>query len=290
MFRKYKAIFFDWDGTAVVSRDAPVDAVVCAMKPLLRKKTALVIVSGTTYDKIANGKIHEYFTTEELEHLYLVLGRGAFNYRFRAGRPEIFSNCIPEKEKLLKIHDVCYQIHRELLEKYDLNTDIVFSRPNYCKIDLMVDEDRGDQLFMQEDEIGKMRKKLQKHGLGGGLKELITLSEKTGRDFDIKVSATCDAKYLEVGISSKSENVNVMLDYLKKNGIFPEDCSFWGDEYVGIEKDLYGSDSYMCTEQSKKGDFFDVSSIDGDRPPNVKLTGGGTGYFLSFLKEQAQQE
>ncbi len=57
MSKKYKAIFFDWDGTAVMSRQAPVEEAVAAMKPLLASGVKLVIVSGTTYDKIARGKL-----------------------------------------------------------------------------------------------------------------------------------------------------------------------------------------------------------------------------------------
>ena len=78
MSRKYKAIFFDWDGTAVMSRQAPVEEVVAAMKPLLQQGVKLVIVSGTTYDKIAKGKLHEHFTKEEASNLYLGLGRSAY--------------------------------------------------------------------------------------------------------------------------------------------------------------------------------------------------------------------
>ena len=35
--KHYKAIFFDWDGTAVLSRKAPVEDAVNAMRPLLDK-------------------------------------------------------------------------------------------------------------------------------------------------------------------------------------------------------------------------------------------------------------
>ena len=35
MKKKYKAVFFDWDGTAVLSRKAPVEEIVGAMRPLL---------------------------------------------------------------------------------------------------------------------------------------------------------------------------------------------------------------------------------------------------------------
>ena len=101
MSKKYKAIFFDWDGTAVMSRQAPVEEVVAAMKPLLQQGVKLVIVSGTTYDKIAKGKLHEHFTKEEASNLYLGLGRGAYNYEMVDGKPVVFADCIPEMAYLL---------------------------------------------------------------------------------------------------------------------------------------------------------------------------------------------
>ncbi len=62
MWKNYKAIFFDWDGTAVMSRKAPVDEAVEAMKPLLQKGVKLAIISGTTIENIAGGKLESYFT------------------------------------------------------------------------------------------------------------------------------------------------------------------------------------------------------------------------------------
>ena len=55
--KKYSAILFDWDGTAVTSRKAPADAACAAMKPLLAQGIPLVIISGTTYENIAGGKL-----------------------------------------------------------------------------------------------------------------------------------------------------------------------------------------------------------------------------------------
>ena len=290
MAKKYKAIFFDWDGTAVTSRSAPVEAAAGAMKPLLQQGVKLVIVSGTTYDKIAGGKFHTYFTGEEQKNLFFGLGRGAYNYEIKNGEPEIFASMIPDPEGLIKIHDICYAIQTRLLREYGLKTDIVFSRPNYCKIDLMVENDRGDQLFMQGDEVEHLRQVLKEHGIENGLKELINIAEQIGEEFGQKVSATCDAKYLEVGISCKSDNVNIFLERFKAEVITAEDCSFWGDEFVEIEHGLYGSDSFMYTEMSKAGDFFDVSAIEGNRPKAVRVLGGGVETFLTFLKEQGKLE
>ena len=289
MKKKYKGIFFDWDGTAVLSRKAPVEEIVKAMGPLLDQKVNLVIVSGTTMENIAGGKLDSYFTKEQLEHLYLGLGRGAFNYRYENGQEIVFSDMLPDRKLLSDIHRICFDSHMELLEKYGMNTDIVFSRPNYCKIDLMVENQRGDNLFMQGNELDLLKDCLKKHGVEGGLQGLLDISEAAGARYGITVKPTCDAKYLEVGISSKSDNVDRILEYLEeKEGISPQECSFWGDEYVGIEEGIYGSDSFMKTEKTAAGEFFDVSQVPGKRPEGVVQLGGGVERFLEFLKEQAQ--
>lgn len=286
--KKYKAIFFDWDGTAVTSRKAPADETVAAMKPLLARGIRLVIVSGTTFENIARGQLERLFAPAELKNLYLGLGRGAFNYSFdESGKAHLFADEIPEKSKLLDIHRICFDIHVKLLDQYGFDTDIVFTRPNYCKIDLMVKQQRGDNLFLQENEVEQLKALLKEHGITGGLQSLLDLSVETGKRYGISVVPTCDAKYLEVGISSKSDNVNVILQRLREEAeIQAEDCAFWGDEYVGIEPGIFGSDSFMLTEQTKKGDFFDVSSVPGERPKEVWTVGGGVERFLSFLQEQ----
>ena len=291
MSKTYKAIFFDWDGTAVMSRRAPVEDAVAAMKPLLAGGTRLAIISGTTYENVAGGAIEKYFTARELDNLYLGLGRGAYNYAFREGKPYVFAHCIPGKEVLEKIHRICFEIHMELKNRYDFDTDIVFTRPNYCKIDLMVDNHRGENLFMQENEVERLKASLKAHGIEGGLQALIGLSHEIASRFGVRVAPTCDAKYLEVGISSKSDNADAIFSLLQKElpGVTAKDCSFWGDEYVGIEEGIFGSDSFMCTEMTKAGDFFDVSNVPGRRPEGVTVLGGSIHTFLDFLKEQNKE-
>lgn len=286
--KKYKAVFFDWDGTAVMSRRAPVEDAVKAMKPLLQKGVKLIIVSGTTIENIGGGNLASYFTSEELQSLFMGLGRGAYNYAFQeTGKAYVFSDILPDKELLGKIHRTCFDIHMELLEKYGFQTDIVFSRPNYCKIDLMVENHRGDNLFMQENELEAMKASLQSHRISGGLQKLLDISKEAGRRHGVNVVPTCDAKFLEVGISSKSDNVDIILAKLSREyGIKPEECAYWGDEYIGIESGIFGSDSFMKTRETQEGDFFDVSEVPGERPEGVEHVGGGVERFLSFLRGQ----
>ncbi|EGT3606488.1 HAD hydrolase family protein [Clostridium perfringens] len=288
MNKGYRAIFFDWDGTAVTSRKAPVDEIVSRMKGLLNKGIKLAIISGTTIENIASGRLQDYFTEKELENLFLGLGRGAYNYKFNKNKNlELFNSMIPEKSVLLDVHKACFDIHMKLLEDYDYKTDIVFSRPNYCKIDLMVDNNRGEQLFLQENEVDILKENLTRHGFNEGILELIKISEEIGKKYGLDLVVTTDAKYLEVGVSSKSDNVNTILRYFKDEfGILPEECSFWGDEYIGIDEGLYGSDSFMITDSSKNGDFFDVSNLKGKRPEEVIILSGGVERFLEFLSSQ----
>lgn len=239
--------------------------------------------------KYNGGRIETYFGKEELGNLYLGLGRGAYNYAFQNGKPYIFHDMLPVGECLEKIHRSCFGIHMELKRKYGFDTDIVFSRPNYCKIDLMPNVQRGDNLFLQEKELDILGESLGNHGITGGLRGLVALAGKVGRAQGLEVKPTCDAKYLEVGISSKSDNVDVIFQKLQEeSGITAEECAFWGDEFVGIEEGIFGSDSFMMTERTRDGDFFDVSEVPGKRPEGVVQLGGGVERFLAFLRREAQ--
>jgi len=280
--KQYKAIFFDWDGTAVLSRKAPVEDAVNAMRPLLEKGVKLAIISGTTYENIAGGKLESYFTPKQLQNLYLGLGRGAYDYGFDAeGKPVLLANRVPDAKGILAIHDACYKIHRVLLEQYGMNTDIVFSRPNYCKIDMMPDNNRGENLFLQEGEAAKLQRILSSHGIES-IETLIKMAESFGTE-EMPLPATTDAKYLEVGPTGKSDNANALF---ARFGFDAEDCCFWGDEFIGVTDSIFGSDAGMLTEKTCNGDFFDVSDLEGVRPKQVKQLGGGIQTFLNFLIEQ----
>lgn len=285
--KKYRAIFFDWDGTAVLSRRAPVDEAVFRMRPLLDQGVKLAIISGTTYENIASGELHKHFTPAQLQNLFLGLGRGAFEYGFSVnGEPIVLTHRIPETDDILRIHDTCYQIHRKLLEQYDIDTDIIFSRPNYCKIDLMPNKSRGERMFLQEDEPILLQKMLAEHGVQGGIEELINMAESYGEK-TIPLKATSDAKFLEVGPTGKSNNADALFSlFAEKYSMMPKECCFWGDEFVGIVDGVYGSDSGMITQRTERCDFYDVSDLGGKRPANVIHVGGGVSSFMSFLHHQ----
>lgn len=281
---KYKCIFFDWDGTAVESRTAPAEAVLNAMVPVLRSGIKLIIVSGTTIENIAAGCIESVIPKDCLENLYLGLGRGAFDYGFKDGKPVIINSMRPDKNTLMNIHAASFDLHMKLLDEYNLGTDIVFSRPNYCKVDLMADHDRGGKLFLQQNEITMVQEKLKQKGISGGLSDVIKMADSMGEKYDLPLCSTTDAKYIEIGTTTKSDNVDFFMnDLFGKEGITAEECCFVGDEFTYLTEGIRGSDAYMITEATKKGTFLDVSNNPWKLPKEVKNIGGGVDGFKQFL-------
>lgn len=290
--KNYKAVFFDWDGTAVTSRTADSKAVTTAMGNLLDKGICLIIVSGTTYDNICGGALHKQFSPAQLSHLYLGLGRGNHCFGFSPQAELVpLQDLTPSMEDLLKLHEVCFHLHARLLSRYQLPTDIVFSRDNYCKIDLMVNNTRNqDALYMQKDEISRIENLLAEHQIDGGLLALLQLAKDVGTEHGLSIQCTTDAKYLEVGYTTKSDNITWFMQYFKERSIGVEDCCFWGDEFGAITPGIWGSDSQMITPASKGGDFFSVSDIQLPLPDGVVKVGGGIPSFLHFLGELGKEE
>ena len=146
---------------------------------------------------------------------------------------------------------------------------------------MMPDNNRGDNLFLQEGEAAKLQRILSSHGIES-IETLIKMAESFGTE-EMLLPATTDAKYLEVGPTGKSDNTNALFD---RFGFDAEDCCFWGDEFIGVTDSVFGSDAGMLTEKTQNGDFFDVSNLQGVRPKGVEQLGGGIQTFLAFLQGQ----
>lgn len=136
ILKSYRAAFFNWDGTAVLSRRVPVKEAVEAIALLLDAVVKLAIISGTSYENIAGGQLHTYFTARQLQNLYLGLGRGAFNYDSPCGEPVIFEERLPDREPLGAIHRVAFDIHPYVAAGGLRPEYGPFNWHNYCKFDL----------------------------------------------------------------------------------------------------------------------------------------------------------
>ncbi len=290
--KKYKAIFFDWDGTAVTSRTADPSDVLNAMKPLLLQGVQLIVISGTTMKNICGGKLEDLLPAAALKNMSLGLARGNLDLGFdKSGKLSVLFDATPSIDGLVRLHKVCFELHCHLLEKYGVRTDIFFSRDNYCKIDLAVDLQRTETLFLQHGDLERVEKVLSSHGYTHGLTGLISLAADMGKANGLALRATTDAKYLEVGYTTKSDSIDRFLQRLAAQGINTDECCYWGDEFGSYAPGLWGSDAQMLTPNSLiGGDFFSVSTLDMPLPKEVQNIGGSCGSFLNFLHEQVNNK
>jgi hydroxymethylpyrimidine pyrophosphatase-like HAD family hydrolase len=284
--KKYKVVFFDWDGTAVASRTAPVDALKPLLVSLLDGGMVLIIISGTTYENIAGGQLHFELSAGQLKNLYFGLGRGAVNYGFdHSGELLILKEVKPDISEILKIHDVAFRIHTYLLENFGLKTDIVFSRPNYCKINLLTDSNRMDRFSLEASEVEMVNILLEKHHFKGGLPALVDLAKQIARINGLSLDATTDAKFLEIGPTTKADNVGFFLnEVVFRRKIEITECAFWGDEFADLAPGVKGSDALMMVEETVGADFYDVSDRSECLPDGVVHIGGGPPAFARFLQ------
>ena len=234
--RKYEMIFFDWDGTAVESRAAPADAVANAMAPLLAAGVKLAAISGTSLHNIDGGKFAQRFEPQQRRNLYFGLDRGVNNYCF-----DICGNIIhipgvkAGRDDILALHKVCFDFHLKLLKDYSLNTDIVFCRDEYCKIDIGSNISRGSNFFFTGDELDLINIGLRAHGYSGGIRGLIALAESLGREYVLPLKVTTDAKYIEMGFGTKSDNVDAILSQFELDAGSITDCFHTNRPHVSLD-------------------------------------------------------
>jgi hypothetical protein len=291
LLRKYDVIFFDWDGTAAPSREETPEALLEAMGRLLKAGVTLAVVSGTDYGNIAGGALAERFAPPLRAGLHFGLARGAYNLMFgQDGRTITLNVLMPGKKTLLALHKACFALHEHLFERHGLATDIIFSRDNYCKIDLLPHKPRGGRNFPLRGELEEAELRLAEYGFWGGMGALLRLAVSMGERGGLALKATCDGKYLELGFGTKADNVDAIFTRLEETRrVTPADCCFWGDEFLPLAEGVPGSDALMLTPKTCGSDFFDVSDTPGPRPAPITHIGGGVGRFLAFLQRQAMQ-
>lgn len=287
-FKDYKAIFFDWDGTAVADRAADATEVAGLMTELLELGKILVVISGTSYENITDEMLSK-IPAQLRSGLFFGVSRGAYNYSFdEAGERTELSTLIPNREMRMALHQSVFEFHEWLIDTYDYETDIVFSRPNYCKLDMLVNVNRGSKMYISEGEMDALMQNLKNHSVEMTIEQLFDkqkeIANQVGLTHELKIST--DAKYFEIGIGTKTDNVKDLWAFVSKQGIRPDEVCFFGDEFSALAEGVTGSDGFMIIPELMDADYFDVSPAPRLLPPNVHSLKGGPETFLSFLRGQ----
>ena len=280
--RRFEAIVFDWDGTAVPDRTADAIALRGTIEALCAAGMDLAVVTGT---HLANVDGQLGARPSGPGKLYLCLNRGSEVYVVDQSGPRLVERRIatPAEEEAL---DAATSATVASLAAHGLRAEIVSQRLNRRKIDLIPEPEWADPPKARIGELlVAVESRLRAAGLDG-LREAVAVAERAARDAGLAAAkVTSDAKHVEIGLTDKADSARWIFAELWRRGISPGQILVAGDEFGPIGA-LPGSDSFLLPDSVEPGAGVSVGREPSGVPAGVLALGGGPQRFSALLEDQ----
>jgi trehalose/maltose hydrolase-like predicted phosphorylase len=283
--RRFEALLFDWDGTAVLDRQADGSEVRELVDELCAYGFVLGIVTGTHLGNV-DGQLAA--RPPGPGRLYLCMNRGSevfvadeagVHLRYRR-------EATPAEDAGL---DAAAEATVAALGARGLRAEIVSQRLNRRKIDLIPEPEWSDP---PKARIAELLQAVQERLRAAGL---VSLQEAVQIGYDAAVAAglpdprvSSDAKHVEIGLTDKSDSARWLLEELARLGIGPGLVAVAGDEF-GPLGGLPGSDSLLLVGEADRATAFSVGAEPTGTPAGVIPLGGGPARFADVLRDQLER-
>jgi trehalose/maltose hydrolase-like predicted phosphorylase len=283
--RRFEALVFDWDGTAVPDRAA--DATV--VRRLVEDACALglhaAVVSGTNVRNI-DGQLAA--RPRGPGRLYLLLNRGSEVFHVGPNGPRLLHRRRATRAERSALAGAAARLAAEL-EHHGLAVAIVADRLNRQKVDLIPDPAWSDPPKERIDELlAAVEDRLARHGLGG-LSTVLELAQRAAREAGLPdARVTTDAKHVEIGLTDKSDSARWIAGELARWGIGPRLVLVLGDEFGPLGGGA-GSDALMLVPELGRATSVSVGAEPAGVPPGVVHLGGGPAEFTALLGDQIER-
>jgi trehalose/maltose hydrolase-like predicted phosphorylase len=283
--RRFEAVMFDWDGSAVTDRAADATAVRAVIETLCTRGVDVAIVSGTHVGNV-DGQLAA--RPAGPGRLLMALNRGSELFEVGPDGPEVIA-----RRTATPAEDAALTRAAELtvarLAERGLETRIVSQRLNRRKIDLIPLTEWSDPPKAAFDRLlVAVEARLARAGLRG-LTEVAGIATAAARESGLDdPRVTSDAKHVEIGLTDKSDSARGVFDQLRRDGIDPESVLIGGDEF-GAVGGLPGSDSFMLIAEAGPSAVCSVGVEPNGVPDGVVLVGGGPRRFVRILEDQVQR-
>lgn len=282
--RRFEALIFDWDGTAVPDRAADAGAVRGTIEAACALGLDVAVVSGTHVENIDGQLAARPHGPGEL---HLLLNRGSEVFRVRPAGVDLVQRRIASGEEDAAL-DRAAALTVERLGARGLTARVVSQRLNRRKIDLVPEPAWADPPKARIAELLQaVEARLRVHaidGLGGA----VELSEAAARDAGLQdARVTSDAKHIEIGLTDKSDSARWYLAHLWRRGVWPEQTLIAGDE-LGPLGGLPGSDSRLLVDEAGDATVVSVGVEPAGVPAGVIALGGGPVQFMALLQTQLE--
>lgn len=282
--RRFEAIVFDWDGTAVPDRAADAADLRALVEELCGRGLDLVVITGTHVGNV-DGQLGA--RPAGPGRLYLCVNRGSEVFVAGEDGVELLDRreATPEEEAAL---DAAAAATVEELGRRGVAAAIVSKRLNRRKIDLIPEPEWADPPKARIAELLKaVQERLGAAGISlGDAVEIATTIARSAGVPDPRV--TSDAKHVEVGLTDKADAARWAVAELARRGVGPGLTLVAGDEF-GPLGGLPGSDSLLLVPEAAAAVALTVGAEPSGAPADVLALGGGPEVFLRILADQLER-
>lgn len=283
--RAYRIVAFDWDGTAVPSRQHPAHEVVTRIASLCRRGVWCAVITGTNFDNI-DRQFFQFVPVDAKGKLLALMNRGSEVFGFRSGGDAALlyrREATPPENQAMD--EIAVAIRGWLLSEYGLETEIIFNRLNRRKLDLIPLPDWADPPKARiGDLLEAVKARLAEAGVVAGIKAIMDRVEQMAAARGIDIRLTTDVKHVELGLTDKSDSVAYILnDVAAPRNIPASEILFLGDEFGPIDE-FEGSDFKMfCAPEAV---YISVGQEPNGVPDGVFHYGRGVRGFMEILDRQ----
>ena len=280
--RRFEAIVFDWDGTAVPDRQADASALRRLVESLCAAGMHLAVVTGT---HIGNVDDQLRARPKGPGRLYFCLNRGSEVFVLTADGPELV-----ERREATTAEDAALDAAAVAtvaeLGRHGLRAEVVSQRLNRRKIDLITEPEWADPPKARITELlAAVEARLRSAGIDG-LRGAIAIAEDAARAAGLAdPRVTSDAKHVEIGLTDKADSARWIFGELRRLGISPAQVLVAGDEF-GALGGLPGSDSYLLPDEARGATAVSVGREPTGVPKGVVALPGGPAAFAGVLDDQ----
>jgi trehalose/maltose hydrolase-like predicted phosphorylase len=283
--RRFEAIVFDWDGTAVPDRSADASMARKLIEGLCAAGMEVVVVTGTHIGNV-DGQLGA--RPHGPGRLHLCLNRGSEVFRVDETGPRLIERRLASAQEDAALTAAAESTVAALAGR-GLRSEIVSQRLNRRKIDLIPEPEWADPPKARIDALlAAVEARL--HGAGlQGLDEVVELAEDAAREAGLETPrVTSDAKHVEIGLTDKADSSGWVFADLWRRGIPPSLVLIAGDEF-GPLGGLPGSDSFLLVPEAERAVAVSVGREPTGVPENVIALGGGPQRFLELLRDQLRR-
>lgn len=280
--RRFEAVVFDWDGTAVTDRQADATQVRSLVEALCVAGMEMVIVSGT-HVGVVDGQLRA--RPGGPGRLYLCLNRGSEVFAVDRSGAHLLERRSATREEDRAL-DAAAEVTIERLRRRGLRAEVVSQRLNRRKIDVIPEPEWSDPPKARIAELlDAVKDRLRRAGIEG-LPEVVAIARAAARDAGLTdPRVTSDAKHVEIGLTDKSDSARWIFQRLRRSGIAPANTLIAGDEF-GPLGGLPGSDSLMLVAEGRGAVAVSVGREPEGAPDPVIALGGGPARFAELMSDQ----